>query len=199
MKSRDLTVDVNEYLLGTLPEMRVAGATGDLHDVFGREFELALYDRDQLKGHDICSDFFGRVGVELGPFENPSDVNASANAIEIEVLRHFNRLIEHGLWSRRNSRGFLRFAKKGRVEGPPIGRFVRQEVEEAVRRRADEEVAEIKARFFPDLGRPLFKRPATTDRLSLDDFNESKLLRAIVGSMLSVVHPGKQEAKAKTP
>lgn len=198
VKSRDLTTGVNEFLMSTLPDLRVASAIGDLHDVFGRNFELALYDREQLHDHDICSDFFSRIGLELGPLDSPSEVNASANAIELEVLRHFNLLIEHGLWSRRNGRRFLRLAKQVRVEGPPIGHFVRQEVEEAVRRHTNEEVAEIEARFFPDLGRPLFKRPAKFARLSLDDFNESRLLHAIVGSMLSLVHRGKQKAKAGT-
>ena len=196
VKSRNLTMDVNEYLLRTLPEMRIAGAVGDLHDVFGANFELALYDRDRLKNHDIRSDFFNRLGVELGPIESPADVNASANAIEIEVLRHFNQLIEHGLWSRRNGRRFLRLAKEGRVEGPPVGRFVRREVEEAVRRRSDEEVAEIKARFFPDHAGPLFKPPAIVDRLSLNDFNESRLLRTITDSMLSAIHLKKRKATA---
>lgn len=197
VKSRSLTMDINEYLLRTLPEVRIAGAIGDLQDVFGNAFELALYRRDRLKDQDVCSDFFGRLGVELGPIDTPVDVNASANAVEIEVLRHFNQLIEHDLWSRRSGRHFLRSTKENLVKGPPIGRFVRREVEEAVRRRTDDEVAEIKARFFPGQTEPLFVPPAAVERLSLDDLNESRLVRAITDSMLSLVRLKERKAKRK--
>jgi hypothetical protein len=86
VKSRGLTVDINEYLLSTLPHMRIANAIGDLQDVFGDAFELSLYRRDRLKDQDVCSDFFSRLGIELAPIESPADVNSSANAVDIEVL-----------------------------------------------------------------------------------------------------------------
>ncbi len=196
VKSRGLTVDINEYLLSTLPHVRIAKAIGDLQDVFGDTFELALYRRDRLKDQDICSDFFSRLGIELGSIESPADVNSSANAVEIEVLRNFNRLITHDLWSRRSGRQFLRLAKENHVEGPPIGRFVRQEVEEIVRRRTDAEVAEIKARFFPNQVTALFKPPAIVERLSLDDLKESRLVRTIADSMLSQARLKERKAKA---
>jgi len=71
VKSRSLTVDVNQYLLQALQDVRIADAVGDLQEVYGSSFELALYRRDQLKDRDICGDFFGRMGIGLGPIESP--------------------------------------------------------------------------------------------------------------------------------
>ncbi len=83
------------------------------------------------------------------------------------------------------------------MKGPPIGRFVRQEVEEIVRRRTDAEVAEIKARFFPGQVTALFKPPAIVERLSLDDLEESRLVRTIADSTLSQVRLNERKARAQ--
>jgi len=197
VKSRSLTVDVNQYLLQALPDVRIADAIGDLKEVFGTSFELALYRRDELKDRDICSDFFGRMGIDLGPLDSAPDVNASANAVELEALRRFNQLIGDDLWSRLNGRRFLRFARDVQLEGPPIGRCVRQEVEEEARRRLDEEVAAIKTRFYPDRTEPLFAPPPEVERISLEELNESRLVRAITDSMVSVARLKERRAKQR--
>jgi hypothetical protein len=42
----------------------------------------------------VRRDCFSRFGLDLGQV----DANASASTVEIDAMRHFNRLIELGLW-----------------------------------------------------------------------------------------------------
>jgi len=64
-----------------------------------------------------------------------------------------------------------------------------------VRRRLDEDVAAIKTRFFSRRTEPLFANPPKVDRISLEELNESKLVRPITDSMVAVARL--KECKAK--
>jgi hypothetical protein len=183
VKSRTLTEDVNTYLSNLLPEVRFGDAVDALHAVFGGDLRVMLYRRDLLKGGDVRRDLFSRMGFDLGEVEMPPEMNPSANAVEIEAMRHLNSLIEKGLWSRRGGRQFLRYTAELGLAGPPIRTFVTREIEKRIRARFDPEVAALKVKHFPDFGGPLFAPPRAVERQSLEDLRESKLVLAIARTL----------------
>lgn len=183
VKSRALTVDINDYLSALLPEVRFGSAIEDLHSAFGDEVKFLLYRRDRLEGGDVRLDFFKQLGLALPALEMPPEVNRSAHAVEVETMRHLNRLVEQGLWARRSSRQFLRLTEKSGLKGPPIGDFVSASVEQAIRSRFEPEVAEIKAKYFPEESGPLFEVRQTVVRQSLEDLTTSKVVDAIASCM----------------
>ena len=183
VKSRALTVDINEYLSSLLPEVRFGSAIDDLHSAFGDEIKFLLYRRDRLVGGDVRLDFFKQLGLELPISEMPPEANRSANATEIETMRHLNCLIEMGAWSRRSSREFLRLTERSELKGLHIRDFVSESVEKAIRDRFDPEVAELKARHFPQEAGPLFEPPKPSAKQSLVDFAPSKVASAITSCL----------------